>query len=134
MKKVFAILLTAVLLFSGCSSQYRTDVTMEEIVAAYEAAGYSVWSEIYDEKLEDGQIGAIQANHPDGDYIYFSIFETEEEAKACKEEYYHPVMMGLFSIIYGDPSWPRWIVYGNMIVQYDEPEFMEPFLELMLGI
>ena len=131
MKKVFALLLTALLLLSGCSSKHRTDVTPEEIIAAYEAAGYNVSANTYDEKLEHGQIGYIQADHPDGDYIYFAIFETEEDAKANKEEFYHPGMMALFSMIFGDPSWQRWEVYGNIVVQYDEPDFMEPFEELL---
>lgn len=133
MKRIFIAVLALILLFSGCSARYRTDVTREEIVAAYEAAGYSVWTDTYDEKLDYGEIAYIQANHPDGDYIYFSIFETEEEAKAYKEEFYHPVMMGLFSVIYGDPSWVRWEVYGCIVVEYDEPSFLEPFKELLKG-
>lgn len=133
MKRFSAILFVFFLLLSGCSSKYRTDVTPEEIVAAYEKAGYSVYFEYYDEKLEEGEIGAIQANHPDGDYIYFSIFETEEEAKAAKETYYHPVAMHLFSVIFGDPSWQRWDVYGTIVAQYVEPDFMEPFEELLKG-
>ena len=131
MKKTWALLLALMFLLSGCSSNYRTDVTPEEIIAAYEAAGYNVSSKTYDEKLEYGQTGYIQADHPDGDYIYFSIFETEEDAKAYKKEFYHPGMMGLFSAIFGDPSWQRWEVYGNIVVQYDEPDFLTPFKELL---
>lgn len=130
MKRYFVLFVIVLLLFSSCSS-YHEDVTPEDIVAAYEAAGYSVWFRYYDEKLEDGEIGYIQANHPDGDYIYFSIFETEEEAKACKEEFYHPVAMGLFSVVFGDPSWQRWEVYENIVIQYDEPEFYDVFLDLL---
>ena len=131
MKRLLVLLLIAVSLLSGCSSEYRTDVPPEEIVAAYEAAGYRVSTGYYDEKLEYSQIGYIQADHPDGDYIYFSIFETEAEAEAYKEEFYHPGMMGLFSAIFGDPSWQRWEVYGNIVVQYDNPDFFEPFEELL---
>ena len=131
MKKLLALLLVVLLLLSGCSTEYRTDVTPEEIVSAYEEAGYSVWFEYYDNMLDEGQIGSIQANHPDGDYIYFSIFETEEDAKAFKEEFYHPGVMGLFSFIFGDPSWPRWQVHGCIVVQYDNPDYFEPFEELL---
>lgn len=131
MKKIFALLLAAVLLLSGCSSRYRTDVTREEIVAAYEAAGYNVWTDTYDEKLESGAIAYVQANHPDGDYIYFSFFETEEDAKAYEKDLDHPVMKGLFSIIFGDPSWERMETYGCIVVEYDEPDFFEPFEKLL---
>ena len=125
---IFILILA--LLLVGCASQ-RTDITREEIVEAYEAAGYSVWSREYDEKLDYGEIAYVQANHPDGDYIYFSIFETEEAAKAYKEEFYHPMAMGLFSVIFGQPSWQRWEVHGCVVAQYDEPEFFEPFEELL---
>ena len=130
--KRFIVLLFALLLFlSGCSSKVRTDVTPDEIVAAYKAAGYTVWSEMYDEKLDYGEIGYIQANHPDGDYIYFSIFESEEDAEAYKEEFYHPGMLGLFSVIFGDPSWLRSEVYGCVVVEYDNPALYEPFEALL---
>ena len=130
MKRILLLLLLILLLLSGCSAT-RTDITREEVVAAYEAAGYSVWSDTYDEKLDHGEIAYVQANHPDGDYIYFCFFETEADAKAYKQEYYHPVMMGLFSVIFGDPSWQRWEVHGCIVAEYDEPEFYEIFDKLL---
>ena len=125
---IFILLLTS----AGCAGK-RTDITLEEIVAAYKAAGYSVWSQVYDEKLDHGEIAYVQANHPDGDYIYFAIFETPEAAKVYKKEYYHPVMMGLFSVIFGDPSWQRWDVCGCIVAEYDEPDFLKPFENLQKG-
>lgn len=124
-----ALLLSVIVLLIGCA-QTQTDVTREEIVAAYEDAGYFVTSKIYDKKLDHGQIGYIHAEHPDGDYI-FSIFEFEADAKAYKKEFYHPAMMGLFSVIFGDPSWQRWEVYGCFVAEYDEPDFLDPFEELL---
>ena len=131
MKRLSIILIALVLLLAGCAPQYRTDITREEIVAAYEDAGYSVSSRVYDEKLDHGEIAYIQADHPNGDYIYFSIFETEKEAQAYKAEYYHPVMTSLFSVIYGQPSWPRWGVYGCIVVEYDQPEYFGVFEDLL---
>ena len=130
MKRCILVILLLCCMLSGCASK-RTDITQEEIIAAYEEAGYTVWSGFYDEKLDYGIIGYIRADHPNGDYIYFSIFETEEEAKAYKDNGYHPGMMGLFSAIFGDPSWQRWEVYGCMVVQYDDPEFYEVFEKLL---
>lgn len=131
MKRLITLVLVLILLvLPGCTPA-RTDITCEEIVSSYEEAGYSVWTDVYDEKLDHGQIAYVQANHPDGNYIYFSIFETAEEAKAYKKELYHPMMMGLFSVIFGDPSWPRWEVHGNIVVEYDEPEFYKIFEKLL---
>ena len=131
MKRLSISLIALVLLLVGCAPQYRTDITREEIVAAYEAAGYSVSSRVYDKKLDHGEIAYIQANHPNGDYIFFSIFETEKEAQAYKAEYYHPVVMSLFSVIYGRPTWPRWGVYGCIVVEYDQPEYFGVFEDLL---
>jgi hypothetical protein len=133
MKRLVQAVLVVTLLFTGCASNYRTDITREEIIAAYEAKGYIVWTNAYDEKLDNGSVAYVQANHPDGDYIYFSFFETEEDAKVYKDQYYHPAMMGLFTVIFGDPSWTRWDVYGRIVVEYDEPDFIKPFEELLKG-
>lgn len=131
MKRCLIVLLAVILLLCACASD-RTDVTQEEIIKAYEAAGYTVSAGDYNEMLENGEIGYIRADHPDGDYIYFSIFDTEEEAKTFKKEFYHPGMMGLFSVFFGDPSWQRWEVYGNIVVQYDNPEFYEVFENILM--
>lgn len=130
MKRCLLFLLAVIVLLAGCASD-RTDITREEVVAAYEEAGYDVSSLVYDEKLEYGQIAYVQANHPNGDYIYFVFFETEAEAAAYKEEFYHPGMMGLFSAIFGDPSWQRWEVHGCIVAEYDDPVFYQVFEQLL---
>lgn len=104
--KLLKMLLPVIILalsLSGCATK-RTDISMEEIIEAYEEAGYSVWSRECDEPSDYGAIAYIQADHPDGGYIYFTIFETSQQAKAYKKEFYHPGMMGLFSVIFGDPT------------------------------
>ena len=132
MKRLFAALVTLILIISvcGCAGK-RTNISREEIVAAYEAAGYSVSSKVYDEALGYGQIAYVQADHPNGDYIYFAIFQSEADAKSYKSQFYHPGMMGLFSAIFGDPSWPTWKVYGCIVVQYDDPNHFYPFEGLL---
>lgn len=132
MKRFILLFMIVALLLSGCGFS-GTDIPREEIVAAYEAAGYSVWTDTYDEQLEQGQIASVQANHPDGGYIYFSFFESNEQAKACKKQYYHPLAMSFFAVIYGELYWPRWEVYGPVLVEYNlfDSEFLDPFHELV---
>ena len=132
-RKWIAFFLLIILLFNGCAATGK-DVTREEIIAAYEKAGYEVWSRVYDEPMEYGLMGYIKAQHPDGDYIYFSIFETEEQAKAYKQEFYHPMAHGLFlSIFAGEVYVPKWEVYGCFVVQYENPEFFQPHEKLVKG-
>ena len=132
MKRFLSFVLIAVLLLCLCGcSVVRTDITMDEIVSAYEAAGYQVSSGYYDEKTEWGVIGYIRADHPNGDYIYFSIFDNEENARGYKDKLYHPGVMGMFSFIFGDAKWMRWEVYGKIVVEYTNSETYKPF-EMLL--
>lgn len=132
MKRLLTVALLCILLLCACAPT-RVNITREDIVAAYEAAGYEVWTRVYDEKMDTGSIAYVQADHPDGGYIYFSFFETEEEAKAYEKEYDHPIMKGLFSIIYGDPMWVRMETYGCIVVEYWIPEHFAPFEALIKG-
>ena len=55
-------------------------------------------------------------------------------AKAYKQEYYHPAMMGLFlSIFAGEIYVPRWEVYGCFVVQFENPAYYEVFQNLRKG-
>lgn len=132
MKRASVFFLSTCLLLSLCScKQYRTDVTRDEIVSAYRAAGYEVWTDTYDEDMDSGIIAYVQANHKNGDYIHFAIFENAEDAKSYEKDLDHPVMKGLFSVIFGDPSWERMETYGCIVVSYRDPEFFEPFAALL---
>ena len=130
-RKLIAIFLPLILLLNGCASSHK-DITREEIVHAYQEADYEVWFRDYDEPMEYGQIGYIRADHPDGDYIYFSVFETEDQAKDYEQEYYHPIAMGLFLSIYaGEIHIPKWDVYGCYVAQYKNPAYFDVFQELI---
>ena len=132
-RKMIATVLLSVLLLIGCSAP-KVDITRQQIIAAYQDAGYSVFSRDYEEALEGFEVGYIQANHPDGDYIYFSIFETPEQAETYKQEYYHPGALGLFlSMFSGELCVPKWRVYGCYVIQYENPDFYEPFEKLVNG-
>ena len=128
--KIICLVMTLIVILSGCSVSTPM-VTKDEIIQAYEQAGYKVSAGMYDSTLEHGITGYIKAEQPNGDYIYFSIFESAEEAQAYKDASYHPGILGLFSAIYGDPSWVRWQVYGDMVIEYDQPEFYDIFENLL---
>ena len=132
MKRFVILLLSfAVVMLVGCACTYN-DPSFDEIVTAYQEAGYSVWSDVYEKPHEFGITGYIQANHPNGDYIYFTFFETTQMAESYKNEYYHPVMMGLFLSIYAQDIYiPKWQVHGNIVAQYENPAFYEVFENLL---
>ena len=128
--KLLLLLLVVILLCSACTPNCE-DISAVEIIEAYEAAGYQVAFGEYDEAMDLGQIGYIQATYPNGDYIYFSIFESKEAAQTYKDEFYHPGMISLFSVILGDPSWPRWKVHGCIVAEYHDPDRYEIFKTIL---
>lgn len=68
--KLLFLVLLVVFLLAGCAGKW-TDISREEIIEAYEAAGYHVGSCVYEQPLEYGQIAYVQADHPNGDYIFY---------------------------------------------------------------
>lgn len=128
--KTFCLFLVISLLLSACATSTAT-VTNDEIIQAYEEAGYLVYTGKYDSALEHGIKGYIKAEHPDGDYIYFTVFESEAAAQAYKDAFYHPAMLGLFSVIYGEPGRLRWHVHGDMVIEYTKAEFYDIFENLL---
>ena len=133
MKRLIAAFLMVTLLLSGCTSHYRTDITVDEVVAAYEAAGYAVWSEIYDEPQEFGEIASVRADYADEDYIYFSFFATPEDAASYMKENYHPITMTFFLSIYAGKLYvPKFKNYGCIVVQYENDKYFQPFKDLLV--
>ncbi len=132
MNKKWAVLpLCACLLFSGCNTVKKTDkvITCEDVIAVYKEAGYEVFH-----KDTDGYgwecyvcIDDSQSN----DYIYFHFFESHEAAVEYSEERQYNVLIWLFSVIYGDPSWLTTKVYNQIEYEYDNAKLEKPFLELI---
>ena len=132
MKKLTAaILLVAMVLslFSGCQEEARP-VSCEEVIAAYEAAGYDVSHRDYPEK-EYGYLCEVTIEEEDGDSIRFHFHETNEEAEAEAEERRWNSVLWLFSVIYGDPTWLKTECYQNIEIEYDDDSLYEPFKELI---
>ena len=132
MKRMLSIVLCGLLLFgiSGCGA-VEADISREEIILVYETAGYQVSSKMYEEKLENGSIAYVQADHPNGDYIYFTFFENNADAKAYEKNMDHPLMKFFFSAISGDACWERLKTYGCVVVTYSDPALFQPFEDLM---
>ena len=132
MKKFFAVLLSFALLFPvcGCSENQR-EITCEEVIAAYENAGYEVWhSDNHSSTLN--YVCCIQADDPEtGEYISFHFFKTEEEAEAYADERQYHILIWMFSVIYGDPSWLTTKTYRNIEIEYDHSYLYKPFKGLL---
>ena len=126
---LFLLAAMAFSLFAGCQKEERP-VSCEEVIAAYEEAGYNVSHRDYPER-EYGYVCEVTIEEADGDSIRFHFYETEEEAQAEAEERQWNGILWLFSAIYGDPTWLETECYQNIEIEYDDDDLYEPFKELI---
>ena len=133
MKKLVAMILLAAIvlsLFAGCKGKEEREISCEEVIAAYEEAGYDVHHRDYPEK-EYGYLCEVTIEEEDGDSIRFHFYETNEEAQAEAEERRWNGLLWMFSAIYGDPTWLETECYRNIEIEYDDDDLYEPFKELI---
>ena len=136
MKRFLAILLAVcALTFAGCNSHRTSSVelTCAEVIAAYEDAGYYTFHK-EEEPDEDGDYNCyIKVTHPDLDgEMYIHFFDTHEDAVAYLDEApYATLGIGLFSLIWGQPTWMRFKTYNQISLEYPKAKFYKPFRQLI---
>jgi hypothetical protein len=136
MKKFLAFLLVICgVFFAGCYTDRTSNVeiTCEELIAAYEEAGYGVFHNETDEGEDVEYNCYVRINDPNSDdYAYFHFFDSHEEALAYFEEApYATIGVGLFSLIWGQPTWLRNKTYNQITIEYDNAELYKPFQKLL---
>ena len=91
MKKILSIILLlsfALSLTAWGNSTEPKEISCEEIIKAYEDAGYFVTHGEHKTQAESSQLCYIKANlteDSDSDYIYFITYFTEEQAEEAAE-------------------------------------------------
>lgn len=141
MKKIISVmlLLSFAMSLTSCSKREDTEATKvscEEIIAAYEDAGYSV---LYHGHEDDtvyndlGQYCAFEIRDPDDEdnYMYVHRYFNAEDAVAESEEAkYHPVLW-LFSGIFGEWRWLHTGCYGDLTYSTFDRKMIKPLKALM---
>ncbi len=136
MKRFLAILLAVcTLTFAGCNSHRTSDVeiTCADVITAYEEAGYSIFhcETQPDEKIDYNCYLEITRSDSDGE-MYMHFFDTHEDAVAYLDEApYATIGIGLFSLIWGQPTWVRFKTYNQISIEYDDAELYKPFQKLL---
>ncbi len=129
MKRLLPLLLAALLVLSmaGCQKTPKT-LSCQQVIDAYEAAGYTVSHREYPEQeygyachvvIEDGE-----------DRISFEFYDSVQEAEAAAQERQWNVLLYGFSIIFGEPTWLRTETYGSIEIEYTEPALYRIFQQL----
>ncbi len=132
-KAISLFLLISILLISlsSCHTKNASAPTCDEVIAAYKAAGYNVSHHENNYKDEStDEICYIQIWQDDiYESAYFYFYESAEIAKDAKLEY--NIVIYMFSIIYGDPTWVWTKTYGNIEYEYEDPRMIKPFNDLI---
>ena len=136
MKKFILLIVTIFLAItlSSCDNDNMVsdkEITCEDIIQVYEGAGFEIFHKETADQEYDWEC-YVKCTAPDSDdYIFFYIFETNEEAVSYAEERKGNFLIYLFSWIYGEPSWLKTKSYNNIEIEYDRNELYEPFKSLM---
>ena len=136
MKRFLAILLAVcTLTFAGCNSHTTSsvEITCADVITAYEEAGYSIFhcETQPDEKIDYNCYLKITRSDLDGE-MYVHFFDTHEDAVAYLDEApYATIGIGLFSLIWGQPTWVRFKTYNQISLEYPKAEFYKPFRQLI---
>ena len=136
MKRIISILLLLCICFSfmACGKSEVKEISCEDIIKAYEDAGYYVVHGAHQDEAESTQLCYIRANlsEDDGsDYIYFITCFTEEQAEDAREIDKYNVLKWFFFAMSGENRWLKTGTYGKIEYSYYNSELIRPFNELI---
>ena len=137
MKKIISIILliSFALSLTACgNSTEPKEISCEDIIKAYEDAGYYVTHGAHKDESESSQLCYIKANltdDPDSDYIYFITCFTEEQAEEAAETDKYNLAVWLYSTVSGERRWLKTGTYGKIEYSYYNPGLIKPFNELI---
>ena len=137
MKKIISIilLLSFALSLTACGNRTEPkEISCEDIIKAYEEAGYYVTHGAHKDEAESSQLCYIKANlteDPDSDYIYFITCFTEEQAEEAHETDKYNLAIWLYATVSGESRWLKSGTYREIEYSYYNSEMIKPFKELI---
>lgn len=137
MKKAIAILLlmTCLISLASCEAGEPREISCEEIIEAYEAAGYRIsyhnhGDPIYNDSRELCNIEIEDPDDPEKNYIYITRYFTPEDAKAAAEKRSFNPALWLIFVVYGEWRWLQSGVYGDIYYTSFDSKILKPIKEL----
>ena len=128
MSVVLLILLALSLVY--CGSSEHEEISCAEIVASYEAAGYTVsHSQHHDEDFP--YECTVNAHKGGYDHVYFYFYWTEGAAKDAAEVDEYNVATWIFALSFGEYRWLRSGTYGRIEYSCYNTDLIKPFQELV---
>lgn len=129
---ILLILALAFLLFSCTTEVEARDITCYEVASKYEASGYYV-EHMHREGESNYCNLNIKRNSAELDYIYFSFYSKEEDAKAATAENEYNIAVWMFALVLGESRWLNSRCYGKIHYTYYDDALVKPFETLIKG-
>ena len=138
MKRVISVLLllSLTLSFFACTPHRSDEVSCEDIIAAYEAAGYTLGHHLHEDPvyLEEGICCSLMfqdPQDPDKNYIYIDRYRTGRDARdATIKSKYHPILW-FFSVLHGEGRWRRSERFGTLHYTTFEKKMLKPLQSII---
>ena len=137
MKKLLALCLVVLCLccLASCNNTAEPkEITCEDIIRAYEDAGYYVTHGEHKDESEGSQLCYIKANlteDSDSDFIYFITCFTEQQAEEAREIDEYNLVIWFYATISGESRWLKTGTYGKIEYSYYNSDLIKPFNELI---
>ena len=136
MKKILSIilLLSFCLPFTACNKAEVKEISCEDIIKAYESAGYYVVHGAHKNETDNTQLCYIKASlteDSDSDYIYFITCFTEEQANEARKIDKYNLIIWFYAAISGESRWLKTGTYGKIEYSYYNSKLIKPFNELI---
>ncbi len=128
------LLLSLALSLTACCQSKPKEISCEDIIKAYEDAGYYVTHGTHKDEADSSRLCYIKANiseDPDSDYIYFITCFTEEQAEEAREIDKYNLLIWFYGTISGESRWLKTGTYGKIEYSYYNPKLIKPFNELI---
>lgn len=137
MKKIISILLLLTLCFSftACGKTEAKEISCDEIITAYENAGYTV--EYHNHRDTDAESDVVcnirieDPKNPERNYLYIDRYSDESKSKAAAEDAKYNLVVWFVFAISGESRWLKSEYYGNIHYHSFNDEITKPLEGLM---
>lgn len=136
MKKIISILLLiSITLFpTACGDSDPRELSCEEIIKAYEDAGYYVTHGEHKDEADSSQLCYIKASLTEdsgSDYIYFITCLSEEQAEEAAQTDKYNLIIWFYAAVSGESRWLKTGTYGKIEYSYYNSKLIIPFKNLI---
>ncbi len=132
MKKVIALIYCFLVIFilTSCASKNNKEIICEDLILAYETAGYSVYHDEnpFEEKCN---CTVIATDTETQEYIIFNFFNSDDDAKEYKKGRKYNIIIYFFAVIFGETRWMKVDTYKNIEFEYLDKSLYQPFKNLL---